>query len=423
MANELTMEEEIWLMEEMLNRPSRLEITPLPDDRCPSIKTPARKSAIQVVEDRALDASILMLGAHEPYDPANPGFVPPTTRPTTTTSIGKPPALLKPSYPARRRQIVIKPAPPCLVGLAKRPSAREDVFTLDPHQRSPQRRANWKEPHCKSVRQIIHRTAAWLTYDDAPLLAEYPEQFETLPGDLFATPKHPQTALERLLAALTPLDSIRRRQGTRRATFTAYDTALRLFKVTQYRTKRGKNCNHDALTKCMATRLRLDSDFISLDPDELVSYFTQQVISSLDCHAPMATRSVHRRRCPWLTQKLLLELRERDKLYKSAKRTNNRDLLALYKNKRRDLEVKLNIARDDHFKNYLEENKSGSNIWSKLKRVGLINIKQSSPLDHFATDSLNNFYAKTLTRHPSCDLDFVQNLPCLSVKKVVCEFK
>ncbi|KAH0557688.1 hypothetical protein KQX54_010349 [Cotesia glomerata] len=239
MANELTMEEEIRLMEEMLNRPARLEITPLPDVRCPSIGIPARKPAIQIVEDRAIDASILMLGAHEPYDPANPGFVRPTTRPTTTTSTGKPPALLKPSYPARRRRLVIRPAPPCLVGLARRPVTSENVSIPGPQNFSSKRSVVPAEPPPKPPQVVknTESTAAWLTYDDAPLLADYPEQFEALPGDLFAPPKHPQTALERVLTALTPLDNIRRRQGTRRATFTAYDTALRLFKVTQYRNR------------------------------------------------------------------------------------------------------------------------------------------------------------------------------------------
>ncbi|KAH0549765.1 hypothetical protein KQX54_013688 [Cotesia glomerata] len=222
----------------MLNRPSRLEITPLPDNRCPSIRTPAKKPAIRVVEDRALDASILMLGPHKPYDPANPGFVRPTSRPTTTTSTGKPPALLKPSYPARRRRMVIRLAPPCLVGLVKRPVTSENVSIPGPQNCSPQRSVDPAEPPPKPP-QVAKDTesAAWLTYDDAPLLTEYPEQFEAVSGDLFAPQKHPQTALERVLAALTPLNSIRRRQGTRRATFTAYDTALRLFKVTQYRNR------------------------------------------------------------------------------------------------------------------------------------------------------------------------------------------
>ncbi|CAD6206567.1 GSCOCG00010050001-RA-CDS [Cotesia congregata] len=75
--------------------------------------------------------------------------------------------------------------------------------------------------------------AAWLSYHNAPLLSEYPDQFEARPGDLFAPPTKIQTPLEHLLASLTPLSEVKDKRVKKRRTFTAYDEALRLFKVTR----------------------------------------------------------------------------------------------------------------------------------------------------------------------------------------------
>ncbi|XP_057340492.1 uncharacterized protein LOC130677677 [Microplitis mediator] len=76
--------------------------------------------------------------------------------------------------------------------------------------------------------------AGWIDYDDAPLLADYPEYVESSPEDLFPPPKKVQTPLQRLLAALTPLAEVRPKTVAKKASFTAYDETLRVYKVTRY---------------------------------------------------------------------------------------------------------------------------------------------------------------------------------------------
>lgn len=66
---------------------------------------------------------------------------------------------------------------------------------------------------------------------------------------------------------------------------------------------------------------------------------------------------------------------------------------------------------------------SGSNTWSKLKRVSIVKTGQSSSLDHFSANNQSEFYAKTLIRYPSCNFDFVPNLLLLSASRVTCSFK
>ncbi|XP_057324643.1 mucin-2-like [Microplitis mediator] len=81
--------------------------------------------------------------------------------------------------------------------------------------------------------QLETTTATWLEYDDAPLLSEYPSQFESLPGDLFEPPRKIRTPLERLLLSLTPLAEVQPKVVKKKAVFTAYDDALSLYKVTR----------------------------------------------------------------------------------------------------------------------------------------------------------------------------------------------
>ncbi|CAG5078815.1 Protein of unknown function [Cotesia congregata] len=105
-----------------------------------------------------------------------------------------------------------------------------------------------------------------------------------------------------------------------------------------------------------------------------------------------------------------------------ARRTGNLNLLSLYKKLRSELKIKICDARDNYFKNVLEESAQGSDIWSKLKKLGIIKPRQSSPLDHFDANLLNNFYASTVTKYPSCDKNFVFDLPNHHTKQVNCVF-
>ncbi|CAG5102570.1 Protein of unknown function, partial [Cotesia congregata] len=166
--------------------------------------------------------------------------------------------------------------------------------------------------------------------------------------------------------------------------------------------------------RSIESNIRLDlrnMDIDDKDPNELTSIFLTAVIDSLNEFAPFTERKLYRQKKPWLTKDLKLELHNRDTIYKQARRTGNLNLLSLYKKLRSELKIKICDARDNYFKNVLEESAQGSDIWSKLKKLGIIKPRQSSPLDHFDANLLNNFYASTVTKYPSCDKNFVFDLP------------
>lgn len=71
------------------------------------------------------------------------------------------------------------------------------------------------------------------------------------------------------------------------------------------------------------------------DPNELVAYFSDSVIDTLDLFAPINKRTLKRKASPWITYELKTDLLTRDALYKRARRTRNSHLLTLYKIKRK----------------------------------------------------------------------------------------
>ncbi|XP_044594968.1 uncharacterized protein LOC123272339 isoform X2 [Cotesia glomerata] len=185
-----------------------------------------------------------------------------------------------------------------------------------------------------------------------------------------------------------------------------------------------KNCDHVALSQSLNNNLNLNNIVIdSLDPNELTSYFLNVVTNSLDEFAPFSERKISRPKNPWLTKELKNELKHRDAIYKRARRNNDQNLLKYFKTLRSELKAKLNAARDNYFTNILSKKSHDSSIWKKLKQLNIIKPKQSSPLDHFGADELNNFYAATLTKHSSCSREFVHDLVSFAVKRVNCEFE
>ncbi|CAG5078932.1 Protein of unknown function, partial [Cotesia congregata] len=184
-----------------------------------------------------------------------------------------------------------------------------------------------------------------------------------------------------------------------------------------------KNCDHISLSNALTKILKCSDDFINnSDPNELLEYFLKNVLDTLDVYAPIVTRKITRNSNTWITNELKEKCRERDAIYKRAKRSGDSNLLKLFKLKRKELKSKLNMARENYLKNELTNLPTGHTVWIKLKRLGLIKSNPSSPLNYFDSSALNEFYANIVRRHPPCDTSFLDTLPLLYTSKVRCSF-
>ncbi|XP_074107739.1 uncharacterized protein LOC141532996 isoform X2 [Cotesia typhae] len=268
-----TMEEEIWLMEEMLRRPPQLLLTPTKTTTTSTITpTTPKKTNIRVIENRPVRTRIHWL--RRPFIRTKPGLSRPFKRPLI--------------HPASAEMIVgmrkaTRPGPPVTSGPRRTtkaqgnqqtnnrgPSDTEASHTLTNEPAFPteaaasfikrkRRIGRWRGasiisnpgPLAKSGPQPevqpkkistdspqlmdvpANNDAAWLTYDDAPLLEAYPTEFQPQTGELFTAPTKVLTPLEKVLATLTRLEEVQDEQVTKRRQFTAYDQDLRLYRVTR----------------------------------------------------------------------------------------------------------------------------------------------------------------------------------------------
>ncbi|XP_044594024.1 protein STU1-like [Cotesia glomerata] len=130
------MEEELWLLEEMLQKPPHLVLNHLPETARSSSPSPEN------------------IATPEPYDPANPGFVRPDRRPvklpsteTVSPSMGTSVPKLQPQrvshglFKRKRPKMLIRPATTGSLKLARRPgtsaSQMEDLFGASPTRETP----------------------------------------------------------------------------------------------------------------------------------------------------------------------------------------------------------------------------------------------------------------------------------------------
>lgn len=119
--------------------------------------------------------------------------------------------------------------------------------------------------------------------------------------------------------------------------------------------------------------LKIDREVLNnSDPNYLTSLFHTTVTSILDEFAPFRSRKIIHAPNPWVTKELRAKCKARDSLYKRAKRNCNVDLLNLFKIKRNFFKIELASACENYLCNALSNILSGSNMWGKLKHLGLV---------------------------------------------------
>ncbi|KAH0567768.1 hypothetical protein KQX54_013523 [Cotesia glomerata] len=177
-----------------------------------------QRPEISIAENRMLPGKIRIVPVPEPYDPTNPGFVwtrPRKLQPPTETV----------EEEARLLEEILITKEPETIHSAVHSDLRDEQ---SPCQGNPLTITT-------AVTSKVACLPSWVRHDDAPLLMDYPDEFEDKPGDLFKRPrKRPPQTLEQLLATLTPLDQVRSQPflpHQKRRRFKAYDQELRLYQL------------------------------------------------------------------------------------------------------------------------------------------------------------------------------------------------
>lgn len=183
-----------------------------------------------------------------------------------------------------------------------------------------------------------------------------------------------------------------------------------------------RNCNFEEFSNAINNKTSsLLVDFqLSHDKsvNSLLHAFRESTIEVLDTHAPITERIVKRQKPRWFPLDFKERCKERDKLYKQARRTTNErrknELMILYKDKRREIKKALNDACNNYHLNAIKCANTRSEMWDVLGRLGLVGKSNDSPLSSFTSEELVNHYATANNKHPLCsssDLEIIINSP------------
>ena len=87
-------------------------------------------------------------------------------------------------------------------------------------------------------------------------------------------------------------------------------------------------------------------------------------------HAPMITKKVKGRLCPWMTTKVKQEMNIRDKLLRRARRTKAENDWSIYKRQRNNVTSLVKKVKNNYFRDLLRENaRKPQKFWTILKKA------------------------------------------------------
>ena len=148
----------------------------------------------------------------------------------------------------------------------------------------------------------------------------------------------------------------------------------------------------------------------SRDTTDTVELFNEEIISCLDRHAPLVTRTIVKPFAVWLTPELKARCKERDRLYKTATRRKSKVLLAVFREERKELKILLNLARDNYIRNKIETLKDRALIWHVLEQEGLTSKKSELATKYFAAADLNRHFCSVARCHLPCSTAHLEQI-------------
>ncbi|CAB0035086.1 unnamed protein product [Trichogramma brassicae] len=96
----------------------------------------------------------------------------------------------------------------------------------------------------------------------------------------------------------------------------------------------------------------------------LLQNFYSATATVLDRHAPMSVRTARGPSRPWCSGELRRQLRERDRLYRTARRCGSAELLLRYRRVRKELKIRMRAVRDAYYSQQLASAGDAASRWS-----------------------------------------------------------
>lgn len=150
---------------------------------------------------------------------------------------------------------------------------------------------------------------------------------------------------------------------------------------------------------------------VSNDINVKVNTFNKLLLDSLNKHAPFKRVLFRHAPSPWLTTELRLAMREKDRARRAWRRRRNNVNYQHFKMLRNHVQARIRLAKCTYYQDIFSRLQKSSCIWSHLRHLGLIKIKDSSYSLPCSVDESNNFFTSdSLLRDATCVLPYQDDL-------------
>lgn len=154
--------------------------------------------------------------------------------------------------------------------------------------------------------------------------------------------------------------------------------------------------NESIFNQDLTTELEKLSHSDVVSPCKLVERIinvTQTIATVFDVHAPLRTFTTRKLQTPWITAELKCLIRERNALYKHAKRSGNILAFMIYRHFRDKVTTDIRKAKETYLLDRLSAVSDSNHLWKELANLGIVKPRSSSPLHFFSAEQLNVYYA------------------------------
>ena len=140
----------------------------------------------------------------------------------------------------------------------------------------------------------------------------------------------------------------------------------------------------------------------SVDIDSFLESLRGAIVFALDNQAPLRSFPVRRLGAPWRSAILRARIRERNYLFRRAKRSGGILAMAEYRHYRDVLVIDLRRAQSDHCLERLRGLRDLGRLWRELASLSLLRPSCISPLNFFTADELNSFFVSVSCASSAC---------------------
>ncbi|KAK0169327.1 hypothetical protein PV328_012197 [Microctonus aethiopoides] len=116
------------------------------------------------------------------------------------------------------------------------------------------------------------------------------------------------------------------------------------------------------------------------------------IINSLEELAPLKRFKLKKHKFPWVTTIFRSKIKQKNRLYKHAKRSGSILDYEIYKQFRNDLSVKLKEAKNKFIMHKLKDITDTKVIWREISSMGLVKTSSKSPFNFFTPNMLMDHF-------------------------------